>query len=62
MRGFITCTLLKVLVYTQNDQVKEDKMGRVCSMNGREEKCIKDMGGKARRKETTRKTKMYVGG
>jgi hypothetical protein len=33
------------------------KMGRACSRNGGEEECIKDIGGKARRKETTRKTK-----
>jgi hypothetical protein len=33
-------------------------MGRACSSHGRKEKCIKDIGGEARRKETTRKTKM----
>jgi hypothetical protein len=32
-------------------------MGRACGMNGEEEECIKDIGGKARRKETTWKTK-----
>jgi hypothetical protein len=32
-------------------------MGRACSMKGGEEKCIEDIGGKSRRKETTRKTK-----
>jgi hypothetical protein len=32
-------------------------MGRICSTNGGEEECIKDIGGNARRKETTRKTK-----
>jgi hypothetical protein len=31
-------------------------MGRACSTNGKEEECIKDFGGKAERKETTRKT------
>jgi hypothetical protein len=31
-------------------------MGRVCSMNGREEECIQGFGVKARRKDTTRKT------
>jgi hypothetical protein len=40
-----------------NDQVKEDVMDRACSTNG-EEECIYDIGGKARRKETTRKTKV----
>jgi hypothetical protein len=33
-------------------------MGRAYSMNGEEEECIYDIGGKARRKENTRKTKM----
>jgi hypothetical protein len=33
-------------------------MGRAYSTDGRKEKCIKDIGGEARRKETTRKTKM----
>jgi hypothetical protein len=32
-------------------------MSRACSTNGLEEECIRDIGGKARRKETTRKTK-----
>jgi hypothetical protein len=32
-------------------------MGRTSSTNGGEEECIQDIGGKARRKETTRKTK-----
>jgi hypothetical protein len=33
----------------------EDERGRACSTHGREEEC-NDFGGKARRKETTRKT------
>jgi hypothetical protein len=33
-------------------------MNRACSTNGVEEECIWDVGGKASRKETTRKTKM----
>jgi hypothetical protein len=32
-------------------------MGREHSTNEGEEKCIEDIGGKARRKDTTRKTK-----
>jgi hypothetical protein len=32
-------------------------MGRERSMNGEEKECIQDNGGKARRKETTRKNK-----
>jgi hypothetical protein len=31
--------------------------GKTCSTNGRDEECIQDIGGKARRKETTGKTK-----
>jgi hypothetical protein len=30
-------------------------MGRACSTHGREEECVKESGGKARRNETTRK-------
>jgi hypothetical protein len=37
--------------------IKKDEMGRECSTNRREEECIYDIGKKARRKETTRKTK-----
>jgi hypothetical protein len=37
-------------------------MDRAYSMHGVEEECIQDFGGKAKRKETTRKTKMYVSG
>jgi hypothetical protein len=33
------------------------RFGRACSTNGGEEECIEDIGGKARRKETTGKTK-----
>jgi hypothetical protein len=32
-------------------------MGRACGTNGEEEECIEEIGGKARRKETTRKTR-----
>jgi hypothetical protein len=37
-------------------KVKEDEIGTACSMNGQEEECISDIGGKARRKETSMKT------
>jgi hypothetical protein len=37
--------------------VKEDEMDRACSTSGAEKEFIEDIGGKARRKETTRKTK-----
>jgi hypothetical protein len=48
--------------YNRNDEVTEDEMGKVCSKNGGEKECVWDIGGKARRKETTRETKKYVGG
>jgi hypothetical protein len=34
-----------------------DEMGKGCRTNGGEEECIWDIGGKARKKETTRKIK-----
>jgi hypothetical protein len=37
--------------------VKENEMGRACSTNGGEAESIYDIAGKARRKETTGKTK-----
>jgi hypothetical protein len=37
--------------------VKEDEMGRVCRTNGGRIEKHKNIGGKARRKETTGKTK-----
>jgi hypothetical protein len=40
-------------IFRSDDEVKKDKMDRACSTNGGEEA----IGGKARRKETTRKTK-----
>jgi hypothetical protein len=38
-------------------KVKENGMGRACSTNGETRNAYKDIDGKARRKETTRKTK-----
>jgi hypothetical protein len=40
-----------------NDQVKEDEVGRACSPNEGKDKYVEVIGGEARRKETTRKTK-----
>jgi hypothetical protein len=37
--------------------VKEDEMGGACGTIGGEEECIEDIGGKDKRKATTRKTK-----
>jgi hypothetical protein len=39
------------------DQVKANEVGRDCGTHGRGEKSVQDFGGKARRKQTTRKTK-----
>jgi hypothetical protein len=41
--------------HNQNDQVKEDEMGKTCNMNGRGEECVQYFVVKARRKEITRK-------
>jgi hypothetical protein len=38
------------------NQIKENEVGRTCGMHGRE-KSVQGLGGKARRKETTWKTK-----
>jgi hypothetical protein len=45
-----------------SNQVKEGEMDRACSTNGGKQECIWDIGGKARKNETTGKTKMLVGG
>jgi hypothetical protein len=49
------------LFIIQHDQVKEDEMGRACSPNRGEEERMYDIGGKARRKGTTGKTKAKGG-
>jgi hypothetical protein len=38
-------------------QVKANEVGRACGMHGRGEKSVQGFGGKARKKETTWKTK-----
>jgi hypothetical protein len=37
-------------------------MGRACTTDGEEEECIEDFGGKARRKEITKKKQTYAEG
>jgi hypothetical protein len=37
-------------------------VGGACSPNAGKEKCVQVIGGKTRRKETTKKTKTQVGG
>jgi hypothetical protein len=53
--SFMYCNLLQYNLY---DQVKKDEKGRTYNTNGGKEDCLKEIGGKARRKETTRKTKL----
>jgi hypothetical protein len=55
MKSFITRTLPRP---NYNDELNEGEIGRACSTNGREQKCSQDIGGEARRKQTTRKTKL----
>jgi hypothetical protein len=50
MRNFIICT-------HSADQVKVNEVGGACGTHGRGEKIVQGFGGKARRKETTQKTK-----
>jgi hypothetical protein len=40
--------------------VKDDQVIRTCSTNGKEEECLWNVGGKAIRKDFTRKTKISV--
>jgi hypothetical protein len=43
-------------------EIEEDEISRACSTNGEEEERLDVIGGKARRKETTRKIQTWVGG
>jgi hypothetical protein len=52
MNYFITCTFLK---YNWNDGVKENKMDRVCSIDGERTAYRVLVKKKNRRKETTKK-------
>jgi hypothetical protein len=45
-----------------SDQVMTNEVGRACGTHGRGKKSVKDFGGKARKKETTRRTKAKVEG
>jgi hypothetical protein len=46
----------RIYVWNCSWQVEEDEMGGPCSTNGGEEELLQIIGGKARGKETTRKT------
>jgi hypothetical protein len=41
--------------------MKENEVGGACGTHGRGQKSVQGFGGKARRKETTRKTEAYMG-
>jgi hypothetical protein len=43
--GLNTCFKDLLRRYYQNGQVKEDEIGRVCSMYGKEEECIQRLSG-----------------
>jgi hypothetical protein len=53
MRSFIFYTRLKCY---SADRVMEGDVSGACGTHGRGEKSVQSFGGKARRKETTRKT------
>jgi hypothetical protein len=56
MRNFIICTHPQISL-GKSSQVNANEVGGACSTNGRGEKSVQGFGGKARRKETTGKTK-----
>jgi hypothetical protein len=75
MRSFILYTPPKLLLIIiiirgataltnlgQEDQIKENEVGETCGTHGRGEECVQGVDGKARRKETTWKTKVQMGG
>jgi hypothetical protein len=43
----------------QNDQMKEEKLGRACSIHVDDYKCIQNLGWKAWREQTTWKTHAF---
>jgi hypothetical protein len=49
-------------IYHSADQVKANEVDRACSMHGKGEKSVQGFGGIARRKETTPKTRDWLGG
>jgi hypothetical protein len=56
VRNFIICTHLQISL-GKSSQVKANELGGACGKHGRGEKSVQGFGGKARRKETTWKTK-----
>jgi hypothetical protein len=56
MRNFIICTHPQISL-GKSSQVKANEVGGACGTHRRGEKSVQGFGGKARRKETTGKTK-----
>jgi hypothetical protein len=50
------------LLSVSSDQIKENEVGGTCNMYGKGEESVHGFGGKARRKETTRKIEVWMGG
>jgi hypothetical protein len=48
--------------YYKTDQIKKNEVGGTCGTRGRGEKSVQGFSGKARRKETTGKTKALMRG
>jgi hypothetical protein len=60
----LSCTMRNFILFShpqislgKSSQVKANELGRACSTHGRGGKSVYGFGGKARRTETTRKTK-----
>jgi hypothetical protein len=55
-------SLILIPKYDSSDQAKEEELGGACGTHGRVEESVQGFGGKSRRKETTRKNKLEMGG
>jgi hypothetical protein len=60
MRNFIICTHPQISL-GKSSQVKANEVGGACGKHEKGEKSVQGFGGKARRKETTGKTKAKMG-
>jgi hypothetical protein len=59
MRSFISCTHPQILLGRAN---QDNEVRGTCGTHGIGEESVQDFGGKTRRKETTWKTKAWMGG
>jgi hypothetical protein len=55
------CTFILLTSIVEDDQIKENKMGRACSTYRKEEKCKQGFGGGNLKKTTTWKTQAHIG-